>query len=723
MENVSRLRARDSVSTRKFPGDQKEGRMAKHSSNPECTGGRSDSRPIKTRLNFTLERESSGSKARAATFQTLHGEVRTPIFMPVGTQATVKGQTVESLKTTGARLILANTYHLLLRPGPEVFKKCGGIHRFMNWDGPVLTDSGGFQIFSLPHSRKMNEEGARFQSYVDGKSYLLSPESSIEMQKATGSDIMMVLDQCIDSTAPYAQAEAAMNLTHRWAERSLPARGDSLQALFGIVQGACHPDLRKKSAAFLRELPFDGLAIGGLAVGETHRERYEMTGLVTEDLPKQLPRYLMGVGTPVDILEGVHRGVDMFDCIIPSQLAQRGVAFTSQGKLQLRRSVHKFLEEPVDARCDCQTCRQYSRAYIHHLVKSDEFLGWHLLGIHNMTFYHRLMSEMRESILRDDFLSYYEQKRVELARTDERNPCRPPKKAQTSRPARLGDYEIHTSPRGFSSLRQISSGEVMHSVNAPADEGNRLYVEQSFLAARLLKREAPADELVIWDVGLGAAFNAMAAIRCFERCYGEKGETALRPLRLVSFEWDLDPLTLAVKNPACFPHLRHAAPCQILENGKWNHASSLQWELLKGDFCDFIESATVPDLIFYDPFSSKTDAALWTAEIFARIFRRCLPKSAELYTYSASTAVRVSLLAAGFFVAQGVGTGPKSDTTIAFTKAKGVRDHPLSPRLLGADWLTRWRRSDAKFPTVLSNEARAHFEKLIETHHQFSSDS
>jgi queuine tRNA-ribosyltransferase len=697
--------------------------MAKHFSNPESTAGGSDSRPTKTRLKFSLVKESSGSKARAATFQTLHGEVKTPIFSPVGTQATVKGQTVESLKTSGARLILANTYHLLLRPGLEVFKKCGGIHTFMNWDGPVMTDSGGFQIFSLPHSREMNEEGARFQSYVDGKSYLLSPESSIEMQKATGSDIMMALDQCIDATASYAQAEAAMNLTHRWAERSLRAKGDSPQALFGIVQGACHPDLRKKSAAFLRALPFDGLAIGGLAVGETYRQRYEMTELVTEHLPKQLPRYLMGVGTPLDILESVHRGVDMFDCIIPSQLSQRGVAFTSQGKLQLRRSVHKFLDEPIDARCDCQTCRQYSRAYIHHLVKSDEFLGWHLLGIHNMTFYHRLMREMRESILRDDFLSYYEEKRLELARTDERNPCRPPKKAQTSRSARQGDYEIHRSPRGFSSIRQISSGEVMHSVNAPADEADKLYVEQSFLAARLLKRETPADELVIWDVGLGAAFNAMAAIRCFERC-AATDDTVLRPLRLVSFERDLDPLTLAAKNPACFPHLRHAAPCEILENGKWRHASSLcHWELLEGDFRDFIESAAIPDLIFYDPFSSKTDDGLWTPEIFARVFRRSLPKSAELYTYSASTAVRSAVLAAGFFVAPGVGTGAKSDTTIAFTTAQGVRDHPSSPRLLGAEWLTRWRRSDAKFPPALSNEARAHFEKLIESHRQFSSDS
>jgi queuine tRNA-ribosyltransferase len=204
----------------------------------------------------------------------------------------------------------------------------------------------------------------------------------------------------------------------------------------------------------------------------------------------------------------------------------------------------------------------------------------------------------------------------------------------------------------------------------------------------------------------------------------EKGETALRPMRLVSFEWDLDPLTLAVKNPACFPHLRHAAPCHILQNGKWGHVSRLlQWELLKGDFRDLIESATIPELIFYDPFSSKTDAALWTAAIFARIFTRCLPQSAELYTYSASTAVRVALLTAGFFVAQGAGTGPKSDTTIAFTTAKGAGDHPLSPRLLGADWLTRWRRSDAKFPTGLSNEERPRFENLIETHRQFVSDS
>ncbi|HQY04515.1 MAG TPA: tRNA guanosine(34) transglycosylase Tgt, partial [Lacunisphaera sp.] len=245
-----------------------------------------------SRLNFQLEKTAPGSRARAARFQTLHGEVQTPVFMPVGTQATVKAQTVDTLKATGSTVLLANTYHLLLRPGLEVFRKFGGIHRFMHWDGPVLTDSGGFQIFSLPTERALNEEGARFQSYVNGDYYLLSPETSIAAQQAIGSDIMMVLDQCIPSTAPRDQAEAAMALTHRWAVRSLQARGDSPAALFGIVQGACHADLRRQSAAFLRALPFDGLAIGGLAVGETQAERYTFTGLVTGELPENLPRYL-----------------------------------------------------------------------------------------------------------------------------------------------------------------------------------------------------------------------------------------------------------------------------------------------------------------------------------------------------------------------------------------------------------------------------------------------
>ncbi|MBX3040552.1 MAG: tRNA guanosine(34) transglycosylase Tgt [Bdellovibrionaceae bacterium] len=380
-----------------------------------------------SRLNFHLEAEAQDSHARAGRFMTAHGPIQTPIFMPVGTQATVKGLNVESLTTTGSRMLLANTYHLMLRPGAEVFEKFGGIHRFMNWQGPVLTDSGGFQIFSLPNSRKMTEDGATFKSYVDGKLHLLSPEESIRIQKAIGSDVMMVLDQCIPSTSSHAEAKKAMDLTHRWALRSFKARGESSQAMFGIVQGACYPDLRKISADTLTQIPFDGYAIGGLAVGETKDERYEFTELTAGFLPKNLPRYLMGVGTPLDILEGVHRGVDMFDCILPTALAQRGTAFTSKGKFQLRRSVYKFSEEALDPDCDCGTCTQYSRAYLHHLTKADELLGWKLLSKHNLTFYHRMMKEMRERILANDFASYYREKKEAWDRSDEENPAVPPK--------------------------------------------------------------------------------------------------------------------------------------------------------------------------------------------------------------------------------------------------------------------------------------------------------
>ncbi|GAB4273541.1 MAG: tRNA guanosine(34) transglycosylase Tgt [Candidatus Rifleibacteriota bacterium] len=367
-----------------------------------------------TRLNFKLIKTAGGSKARAAIFTTLHGEVKTPVFMPVGTQAAVPGIQVEGLKEAGTQIILGNTYHLLLRPGPEVFRRFGGIHRFMNWNQPVLTDSGGFQIFSLPHSRSMSEEGAHFRSYVDGKMHLLSPESSIEMQKAIGSDIMMVLDQCVPAKTSFRKAKAAMELTHRWAKRSLEARGESRQALFGIVQGACYPELRHESAEFLKTLPFDGLAIGGLAVGENNEERYYFTGMVTDCLPEDRPRYLMGVGTPLDLLEAVHRGVDMFDCIIPSQLAHRGVAYTSHGIVHFRRTAYRFEDKPIDEACNCYACRNYSRGYVHHLVKAGEALAAQLLTRHNITFYHNLMHDMRNAILQDRFAAFYKKMRYKL---------------------------------------------------------------------------------------------------------------------------------------------------------------------------------------------------------------------------------------------------------------------------------------------------------------------
>lgn len=375
-----------------------------------------------SRLNFTLEAIAPDSAARAGHFTTLHGRIETPVFMPVGTQATVKGLTVEDLRSVGSKMLLANTYHLMLRPGVEVFEKFDGIHRFMNWNGPVLTDSGGFQIFSLPHSRSINEQGARFQSYVDGKMHLLSPEESIRVQKAIGSDVMMVLDQCIPSTSSHAEAEKAMLLTHRWAARSLAARGESPQSIFGIVQGACFQDLRERSVEAITEMGFDGFAIGGLAVGETKHEREKFTEVTAKLLPANFPRYLMGVGTPLDILEAVHRGVDMFDCILPSALAKRGTVYVSRGKMQLRRTAYKFSEEVLDSDCACSTCAVYSRAYLHHLTKTDEYLGWKLLSIHNLTFYHRMMAEMRATLLAGSFADYYRQKRLDWAGSEEDTP-------------------------------------------------------------------------------------------------------------------------------------------------------------------------------------------------------------------------------------------------------------------------------------------------------------
>lgn len=689
-----------------------------------------------TKLKFCLEKTVAGSQARATSFQTMHGAVKTPVFMPVGTRATVPGMTVEGLKEAGSQVLLANTYHLLLRPGPEVFEHMGGIHRFMNWQGPVLTDSGGFQIFSLPHSRELSEEGARFSSYIDGKSVLLTPELSIGMQKSIGSDIMMVLDQCIPSTAGYGEARAAMELTHRWAVRSLEARSDSQQALFGIVQGACHTELRKESADFLSALPFDGMAIGGLAVGEEQHERYEFAGLAASLLPDDKPRYLMGVGMPIDILEAVHRGVDMFDCIIPSQMAHRGSAFTTHGKLQLRRTVYRFADMPLDKNCDCYACKNYSRAYIHHLIKADEPLGGHLLTCHNINFYHELMRQMRAAIFADDFVAFYEKMRHELVRDDEDNPQTHPRRRKRCR-ITLGDYQIHRSEKGFASIKHMSSGEIMHSVNDPQHEAQKLYIDQSCLAQRLRLVDNPTRPLVIWDVGLGAATNAMAAVRCFEKALAKRSPQPdmqldahpdmqadaqpLRSLSLISFENDLDSLSLACRDRQAFAHLRHAAPTQILKDGRWQHSSGLlSWNLLDKDFFAVYEQLPPPHIVFYDPFSAATNSDFWQYDTFARLKRHIGNRNAELYTYSAATAVRVAMLRAGFFVAEGAASGPKSSTTIAFSSQKALAAHPNPPALLGHQWLERWRRSGARFPHDADEQARQLITKIIESHPQFA---
>ncbi|MCX6966526.1 MAG: tRNA guanosine(34) transglycosylase Tgt [Verrucomicrobia bacterium] len=671
---------------------------------------------MNSRLHFQLEACATGSRARAATFRTLHNAVQTPLFMPVGTQATVKAQATQSLEDAGSQILLANTYHLLLRPGPEVFQQLGGIHEFMSWKKSVLTDSGGFQIFSLPHSRSMSEEGAAFQSYLDGRSILLSPELSIETQRAIGSDIMMALDQCIPSTADASAARAALGITHRWALRSLAARGDSPQALFGIVQGALFKELRRESADCLCAMPFDGMAIGGLAVGESRSEREDVCEFTAELLPRDKPRYLMGVGTPLDILEAVHRGVDMFDCIIPNQVAQRGGAFTSRGYLQLRRSVYKFSAEPLDPACPCPTCARYSRAYLHHLTKTGETLGWQLLGQHNIYFYHALMREIRQSILADRFLELYRSKREVLHAEDMDHPPQHPVKTRKRRIVKLGAYEVHVAPEGFGSIRHIASGEIMHSRTPPLEEAHRLYIEQSQLAERL--RGPETEPLVIWDVGLGAAANAMAAIQCYE---AQAVMHPVRPMRVVSFENDLDSLKLARVNNNFFPYLRHAGPDAILKHGTWHspvHAG-LSWTLLKGDFLEEITHADdLPDMIFYDMFSSNSDGDHWTLGAFRRLFAVCGGQPAELFTYTCSTAIRAALLVAGFHIARGRSTGLKQETTIALTP--GACGTACRHELLGLDWLEKWKRSGAQFPAGLNAEERPGFERAMLNHAQFA---
>ena len=638
--------------------------------------------------------------------------------MPVGTQATVKAQLTQTLEDAGSQILLANTYHLLLRPGAEVFRQTGGIHGFMSWKRSVLTDSGGFQIFSLPHSRSMSETGAVFQSYLDGQTITLSPELSIETQIAIGSDIMMALDQCIASTSDETTARAAMEITHRWAARSLAARGKSDQAMFAIVQGALFPNLRQESVSALREMEFDGFAIGGLAVGESKAEREDVCELTAQLLPQDEPRYLMGVGSPLDMLEAVHRGIDMFDCIMPTQLAQRGAVFTSRGFLQLRRGVYKFANEKLDPACACPTCQRYSRAYLHHLTKSSETLGWQLLGTHNIYFYHQLMREIRESILQDRFISLYREKREFLHASDVDNPVRPPRRNRPRAMAR-GAYEVHIAREGFASIRHRDSGEIMHSRTEPMEEAHRLYVEQSHLAEKLRKADN-SEPLVIWDVGLGAAANAMAAIGCYE-AQAEIGVT--RDLHIVSFENDLDSLKLALKLTDLFPYLRHSGPAAIVKTGTWQSKSypGLRWTLIPGDFVEAMTDASPPpDIIFYDMFSNKTCPDQWLLTTFSRLFQRCAGRAVELFTYSCATSSRVAMLAAGFYVARGRNAGEKEETTIALTpEAAATSDFPPFD-FLSDEWLAKWERSGAKFPVELSSESYLNFERLIRKHRQFA---
>jgi queuine tRNA-ribosyltransferase len=367
-------------------------------------------------LTFTLEARDRDSQARSGLVRTGRGDIATPAFMPVGTRATVTGLDPEDLRRLAPPILLANTYHLLLRPGVELFRRVGGIHNFMGWAGPVLTDSGGYQIFSLPGDRTLTEEGARFLSYVDGRPHLLSPERSIEVQSAIGSDIMMVLDECLPSTAEPALVRAAMERTHRWALRCLAAPRPAEAALFAIVQGGLDLAMRRQSADFLTASPFDGFAIGGLAVGDTRAQREEVTEHTAALLPADRPRYMMGVGTPPDLLAAIGLGVDMFDCVIPTHLAWQGTAFTSTGRVRISRGANRTADQPLDAACSCSTCRGFSRAYLHHLVKCSEPLGPRLLSIHNLHHYLTLMREARAAIQAGVYARFARQRLAEIDR-------------------------------------------------------------------------------------------------------------------------------------------------------------------------------------------------------------------------------------------------------------------------------------------------------------------
>jgi queuine tRNA-ribosyltransferase len=349
--------------------------------------------------------DARDGQARLGTLRTPHGELRTPFFMPVATAASVKGLTVEEFRSLNSGIVLCNTYHLMLRPGIEVLERVGGLHSFMGWDGPILTDSGGFQVFSLGEIRTVREEGVDFRSHLDGTPLHLSPEISVEMQQRMGVDVAMAFDECPSPGLSKADVQRSMELTHRWAERSIRARNGG-SALFGIVQGGTWEDLRQESIRAISSLDFDGIAIGGLSVGETKEEMLRTIRFTAPRLPEEKPRYLMGVGTPADILDAVEAGVDMFDCVMPTRNARNGTLFTRDGKISIKNARYRDDTEPVDRDCGCLTCRTVSRAYLRHLYVSDEIAASTYNTIHNLRFYLDLMEGIRQAIASSRFVQF-----------------------------------------------------------------------------------------------------------------------------------------------------------------------------------------------------------------------------------------------------------------------------------------------------------------------------
>lgn len=644
---------------------------------------------------------SAPSGARAGILHTRRGATLTPTFMPVATHAHVRNHEMQDVRRTGASFCLANTYHLLLRPGVEVFHRFGGIHQFMKWDGGVLTDSGGFQIFSLPGERAITEEGARFRSPFDNHRHLLSPETSIQIQQAIGSDIMMVLDVCIPSTSPEGPTREAMERTHRWALRSLAERDrkDTGQAVFAIVQGGVFPHLRTESAGELTRHPFDGFAIGGLAVGESREDLYRMTQHTARLLPENRPRYLMGVGTPIDLVECVNAGIDMFDCIIPSKMAQQKYAYTFEGQLRLTRAEYRLSDEPLDKSCPCPVCRTYTRGYLRHLAQGNHYLSDQLLGEHNLWHYSSLMTRMREAIIAGRWAEEYRTLRELLT---------PPSKLPRATGVVDGDFEVVSTRSGARAVRHRGHGEVMHPVG-PWEEANRLYVDQLGLEKRLAVHSE--EPLRILDIGLGAGTNAIAALAKA----ASMGSRRQRPLEIVSLEHDLSPLRLAVADPEGFPWVgsfAHAAR-RVLEEHTWEE-QSLSWRVLLGDATTTIREIDGQfDLVFFDPFSPEANPSMWTVDFLRAVRSVAKYEGAMLATYSSATPTRVSMLLAGFFVGQGLSTGTRVETTIAAPRAG------ILPNTLGQRWLLRWERSSSRAPHGTDALTEEH-EQAIFGHPQFA---
>ncbi len=358
-------------------------------------------------MKFELLSNDGAARRGRLTFE--RGTIETPVFMPVGTYGTVKGMTPEELKGLGAEIVLGNTFHLMIKPGAEIIKMHGDLHDFMHWDKPILTDSGGFQVWSLAKMRKLTEAGVEFRSPKDGAKIFLGPEESMAMQRALGSDIVMQFDECTPYPATEKEARDSMELSLRWAKRSKAAHADSSSALFGIVQGGMYVDQRCESVAGLEQIGFDGYAIGGLSVGEPEEERLKVLDGLMPQMPENAPRYVMGVGKPMDLIEGVRRGVDMFDCVMPTRNARNGHLFTSHGVVNIRNARHRTDTGPLDRNCDCYTCQNYSRAYLYHLDKHKEMLGGRLNSTHNLRYYIRLMEQMREAISAGSFDTFVDE--------------------------------------------------------------------------------------------------------------------------------------------------------------------------------------------------------------------------------------------------------------------------------------------------------------------------